>query len=205
MAKNVKSSKVSSTRRIRSIWNSMVGSYQKNLNVKSTPRLFVCLMVVVLANIMQTAPLHGQERRKRVIIVETMPVPKVLDHQRYFIQGLSNLGYHDGENVEIVILQANGDAALAEELLSRALAEGETDLVVGNATLGTQKAKKALDGTIIPLLFLSVGDPVGAGIVQRIGVATGTNITGVVNTSDREKKIDLVMDILSDYEGPRPL
>lgn len=142
---------------------------------------------------------------KRIVLVESMPVPAVLEHSRWFLQELTELGYEEGKNMHLVRLQADGDREKAERLLRRTLAEGNPDIVVSNATLASQVAARVLAGTDIPILFFTVSDPVGAGLIQEEGVPTGTRITGKVYSISRETKIDMAMRLVRQIISDRPV
>ncbi len=142
---------------------------------------------------------------KRIILMETMPVPVVLEHSRWFLTQLGEMGYKEGENMRLVLLQPNGDRTRAESLLREALTGGAPDLVVTNATLASQTAARVLKGTGIPLLFMTVSDPVGAGLIRKVGDPTGTNITGKVHMIDRETRIDMVMGLIGEPVAGKPV
>lgn len=150
----------------------------------------ICLLLLVGAAL----PLSAAPRR--ILLLETMPVPAVLAHSRWFIEEMELIGRRDGMELEITVLNAQGDRERARRLLESELARGRPDLVVTNATLATQTAQSLLGGTDIPILFLTVSDPVGAGIIDAVGVPTGTNITGRVFTIPREVKINIVLQLV---------
>jgi putative ABC transport system substrate-binding protein len=142
---------------------------------------------------------------KRVILLETMPVPAVLEHSRWFQTQLQESGYVEGENLNLSILKAEGDRELAEELLSAELAKGDPDLVVTIATLASQTAAKLLKDTDVPILFFQVSDPVGAGLLEQLNVPTGTNITGKIYTVSREAKIEMILRLVSQTVTHTPI
>jgi putative ABC transport system substrate-binding protein len=142
---------------------------------------------------------------KRVILLETMPVPAVLEHSKWFQTQLREMGYEEGKNLNLTILKAEGDRELAEKLLSAELAKGNPDLVVTIATLASQTAAKLLNDTDIPILFFQVSDPVGAGLVKQINAPTGTNITGKVYTVSRDAKIEMILRLVGQTVAHRPV
>ena len=93
---------------------------------------------------------------------------------RVFIEGLRERGWVEGRNVTFDILTSEGKnerfAALAAELVAR-----RVDLIV---TAGTPPAVAAAKvTTTIPIVFWSVGDPVGTGLVESLA-RPGRNVTG---------------------------
>jgi len=145
------------------------------------------------------------EQVKRVILMETMPVPAVLEHSRWFQVQLKELGYENGKNIDLVVLKANGDRKLAETLLAAELTKKDPDLVVTVATLASQAAAELLKEKKTPLLFFSVSDPVGAGLIERLNAPTGTNITGKVYTVNREAKIKMILRLAGQTKTRRPV
>lgn len=142
---------------------------------------------------------------KHLVLLETMPVPVVLQHTYWFKVKMKELGYIEGNNFNLKILKANGDRNRARILLKEALADQIPDAVVTNATLASQVAVEVLKNLNIPIVFLTVSDPVGAGLIKEIGTATGTNITGKVHMINRQTRIKLVMELIGKSVKNRPI
>jgi len=89
---------------------------------------------------------------------------------------LADLGYVQDKNMSFVHRSAEGDpgrlAKLAEEL-----AQTKPDVLVAGWGTLAPKALKAVT-TTIPIVFSTVGDPVGAGLVQTLA-RPGGNVTGL--------------------------
>jgi putative ABC transport system substrate-binding protein len=92
-----------------------------------------------------------------------------------FRQGLNELGYTEGKNIVIEYRYAEGKLdrlpALAKELVGLKL-----DVIVAAPTPSVLAAKKA--STTIPIVFVSVVDPVASGLVASFA-RPGENITGL--------------------------
>ncbi len=92
-------------------------------------------------------------------------------------QGLRETGYVDGQNMASEYRWAANHydrlPALAADLVSR-----EVDLIVTNGTPGTLAAKSVT--STIPIVFTSVADPVGIGLVASLA-RPGGNLTGFSN------------------------
>lgn len=146
-----------------------------------------------------------QEKRVRVLVLETMSVPVVLAHSQWFIRQLEELGYEDKKNMDLVILKFNGDRKRGERLLRQELKKARPDLVATSATLASQIAHGQLAGTKIPQVFFTVSDPVGAGLIKEIGMPSQDPITGVVHMIDRTIRVNMVMELLSNRKKPGPV
>ena len=92
-----------------------------------------------------------------------------------FQQGLNELGYTEGKNIVIEYRYADGKAdrlpALAVELVRLKL-----DVIVATTTPSVLAVKKA--AATIPIVFVSVADPVASGLVASLA-RPGGNITGL--------------------------
>jgi len=91
-----------------------------------------------------------------------------------FRERLAELGWIDGRNLRIDYRWASGDVdrvrAFAKELV-----ELSPDIIVGYATPSVLALKHETDS--IPIVFLSVTDPIGQGLVANLA-HPGGNITG---------------------------
>src|SRR6516164_9671014 len=89
-------------------------------------------------------------------------------------QGLQELGWTDGRNIQIETRFGGGDAgrirAHAAELVALA-----PDVLVGHTTLGTRALRQATSS--VPIVMVAVNDPVEQGFVSSLA-HPGGNITG---------------------------
>jgi putative ABC transport system substrate-binding protein len=92
------------------------------------------------------------------------------------LERLRELGYGEGKNMAFEYRSAEGRSDRLPPLAME-LVRGKPDvLIAGFGTLTAQPAKAAT--TTIPIVFTTVGDPVGAGLVASLGRAGG-NLTGL--------------------------
>ena len=91
-----------------------------------------------------------------------------------FAQGLLELGYVDGRNIVFERRFANGDISRLPALASE-LMKAKVDVIFAPNTVAVQSAKQVA-GTL-PIIFVSVDDPVGSGFVESLA-HPGRNITG---------------------------
>src|SRR5262249_1392152 len=94
-----------------------------------------------------------------------------------FKQGLLALGWNEGRNIKIDVRWASGDtdraAAFAKELVAL-----QPEVIMSNTTPVTAALHNATKA--IPIVFVAVSDPVGAGFVASLP-RPGTNMTGFIN------------------------
>ena len=94
---------------------------------------------------------------------EKDPVPK--RRLSAFTQALADSGWTDNRNLRMDLRWGGGDAnriqALARELVGL-----QPDIIVTNATAATVAVQR--ETRTIPIVFVSVGDPVASGIVPRL-------------------------------------
>ena len=89
-------------------------------------------------------------------------------------EGLQKLGWKDGNNIRIDYRWGNGNPDRIQEL-AKELVDLQPDVLVGHAT---PSAKGLLKQThTIPIVFLTVTDPLGQGLVSSLS-QPGGNITG---------------------------
>jgi putative tryptophan/tyrosine transport system substrate-binding protein len=105
-------------------------------------------------------------------------------------QGMRDLGWVEGKNVEYRLAYANSDlhrlGALANELLVQ-----KVEVIVVGSTQATVAAQRATKTT--PIVMIAVSNVVGAGFVESLA-KPGGNITGIV--SQTEVLLGKVIEIL---------
>ncbi len=97
-----------------------------------------------------------------------------------FKQGMHDLGWLEGTNVEYRILSADGDVTRLDTLARELIAQ-KVDVIVASNTPAARALQKATK--TIAIVMGLVGDPVGLGLVASL-VRPGGNITGIANQGD---------------------
>ena len=114
------------------------------------------------------------------------PLAPATDLYRAFLRGMQELGYVEGKNITIEARFADGKFELFPGFAA-GLVKLNVDVLVVATTPATQAAQQAT--TTIPIVMVSVGDPVGAGFVASLA-RPGGNITGMsVLTQDVSPKL----------------
>jgi putative ABC transport system substrate-binding protein len=93
-----------------------------------------------------------------------------------FLRRLDQLGYVEGQNLRFVYRSAEGRPELLPGLASDLIGMKPDVFVTGFGTVAAKAGKAAGDG--IPVVFMSVGDPVGAGVVASLA-RPGGSVTGL--------------------------
>jgi len=109
-----------------------------------------------------------------------------------FVSELGRLGYQDGTQVVVERKNAQGEIATAQST-AKYFVDSKKDLII---TLTTPCAQSAANLTkTIPVVFVAVTDPIGAGIVQSLD-HPGGNVTGVSDFFPVERQIDLILRLV---------
>src|SRR3954467_13489457 len=96
-----------------------------------------------------------------------------------FTRALAKLGWVEGQNMALEYRWAEGKSENHQRWAAELVALN-LDLVAVNSTQAAQAMRKATPPNGVPVVFLSVSDPVESGIVQSIP-RPGSNITGISN------------------------
>jgi len=139
---------------------------------------------------------RAQQSAKLPTIGYLGPNTRSLDSQRLaaFVQRLRELGWVDDRTITIEYRWADGrNERLAE--FAADFVRRKVDVIVTSATPPTVAAKQAT--SVIPIVFASVGDPVGAGVVKSLA-RPGGNATGLsLQATDASgKRLELLGEVI---------
>ncbi len=117
------------------------------------------------------------------------------------LQRLEELGYREGKNMIWDYRSAEGHVERLPQLATDIVGTGPDVLITGFGTLAPKAAIAATRS--IPIVFTSVGDPVGAGLVASLG-QPGGNATGMSGQASdiAAKKLQLLDDLIP---GKKPV
>jgi ABC-type uncharacterized transport system substrate-binding protein len=138
-------------------------------------RAFISLLGGAAATWPLAARAQGQ-RVRLICILEGISADTPGSKTRYaaFLEGLQQLGWTPGRNVQIEVRYAEGDEAAIRKYATELVALAPDVLVVG----GGAPAEVVLKVThTIPIVFVIVPDPVGSGFVETLS-QPGANATG---------------------------
>jgi putative ABC transport system substrate-binding protein len=161
---------------------------------KGTSKILIAVcLVLVLALVV---PFMGacQTGMKYKIGITQIVTHSALDSCRDgFIAQMAEEGFVEGENVEYILRNAEGDMSIAASIAESFVSE-KVDLIFSIATPTTQACVAAVEGTDIPVVFAAVTDPVAAGIVES-WEKPGGQVTGASDWADVGLQVKLGMDI----------
>src|SRR4030095_12006428 len=155
-------------------------------------------LAVVLAFSVTLAPLaaEGQPaaRLPTIGVLGASTTSAMRDMVASFVGRLHELGWMEGRNMAIEYRWADGRTERFAEISSE-FARLKVDVIVTHGTAAVAAAKRAT--TVIPIVFASVGDPVGAGLVASLA-RPGGNITGlsVQQTDAAPKRLELLREVV---------
>lgn len=151
----------------------------------------ILLMLVALAAITALPTLAAAQQPGKIRIgwLTIAPIP-MLDP---FRQGLQDLGYSEGKNLEIIYRYAGGKSELLASLVDELAAQKPNVIVVAGSE-PMRAAHRAIK--TLPIVFVA-SDPVGQGIVESLA-RPGGNLTGLALPYHESsvKWIELVSEIL---------
>ncbi len=110
-----------------------------------------------------------------------------------FKEGMTELGYIEGENITYIYEGATGSIDKLDAV-AQGLVAADVDLILSITTPATQAAKRATAETDIPVVFVPVTDPVAADIVQSL-IHPGGNITGITTAGSEEPRLQWQLKI----------
>ncbi len=151
----------------------MLGHYHSQGKTYTGGKLFAVMLVVALL----LSGCGGTAKAKTFTIGVISLSPSLDDTFTGFKQGMTELGYIEGENITYSYAGATGSVDKLDGA-AQDLVKAKVDLILSISTPATLAAKKATADNNIPVVFVPLTDPVGAGVVNSLA-QPGGNMTGV--------------------------
>jgi putative ABC transport system substrate-binding protein len=119
------------------------------------------------------------ERMRRIGVLVNLPAddPQAQARNAAFLQGLQQLGWTVGRNVMIDFRWGAGNADNTRKFAAELVALAP-DVILAPGTSTLQPLQQATH--VVPIVFVHVADPVGAGLVESLA-RPGGNATGFTN------------------------
>src|SRR5262245_49353106 len=140
--------------------------------------------------------LHAQETKKipRLCFLTFDPGSSQSIRFKPFFEGLSELGYVDGQTIAIEFLSAEGQGDRFADLAGQCVRLNANVIVVASTPAG--HAAKGATRTI-PIVMIGLGDPIGTGLVKTLAQPDG-NVTGVTMMAPvvAAKRLELMKELV---------
>jgi len=155
-------------------------------------------VLAIIAGGLLAAPLAAEAQQAgkvyRIGMLETRSTILNMANIDAFRQGLLELGYKEGQNLEIVYRSSDGRDQRFPGLASE-LVRLQVDLILTRGTPAALAAKSAT--RTIPVVMAASGDPVGSGLVASLG-RPGGNVTGLslYNVEIYAKRVELLRELV---------
>src|SRR5215471_10411729 len=158
---------------------------------KTITVLTLCAMLFALR---VSAEAQQPTKVARIGFLNAPPIASIPARIDAFRQGLSELGYVEGENIVIEYRSAEGKAERVPDLAAE-LVRLKVDIIVSSGPTSTHQAKKAT--STIPIVMAFDDDPVGSGLVASLA-RPGGNISGLSTLSPElsGKQLELLKEII---------
>lgn len=157
----------------------------------------LCL-VLVLTALPLASGCVGEEKVYTVCITQIATHPDLDSNRQGIIDAMAEEGFIEGENVEFIIRNAEGDMTAAASIADYFVSL-EPDIIQAITTPSAQTVVAAAEGTDIPIIFSLVTDPVTAGLVPSWEEAAA-NVTGVSDWFEMLPQVEFILSVLPDIE-----
>jgi putative ABC transport system substrate-binding protein len=147
--------------------------------IRRLPNVLRVILLAMLATLAMPLLSQGQQFKKipRLCFLTFEPGTLQTRSPRFdvFFKTLRDLGYVDGQSINIDYLSADGRGERFPALVDECL-RLKADVIVPSTTPAAQIAKKATN--TIPIVMIALGDPLGTGLVDSLA-RPGGNVTGM--------------------------
>ena len=110
------------------------------------------------------------------------------------LKGLAEEGFVEGENLEVIYENANGDGSLSGQIITN-FVSNNVDMVCAIATPIAQSAYSVTKRSDIPVIYTAVTDPVLAELATEDQMPVG-NITGTSDKLPVSEQLSMIREIL---------
>lgn len=129
---------------------------------------------------------------KKIAISMIVEVPQLLETKEGVLKGLAERGFAEGKTLSVDYQNANGSMPVQQQIARKFLGD-RPDVVVSITTPTSQAMATSIKE--IPLVFVTVTDPVRARLIDRY-VKPGGNITGVSDAAPIGQQLRLFREII---------
>ncbi|MBO5278549.1 MAG: ABC transporter substrate-binding protein [Lachnospiraceae bacterium] len=155
-------------------------------------RMLAVMTAAVMAMSALTGCGSGGSKTVNIGVIQLTEHPALDAAYQGFVDGLSEAGYKDGENIKINFNNAQGDQSNCTTIAQK-LVNDKSDLILAIATPAAQAC--AAQTTEIPILITAVTDPETSGLVES-NKAPGGNVTGTSDLTPVAEQMKLLTQLL---------
>jgi len=120
----------------------------------------------------------SSKKMVKVGITQIVEHPSLDAATEGFKKGMADAGFKEGENVQYIVKNAQNDKTTNQTIAENFVSD-KVGLIFANSTPSAQAAANATKE--IPIVFTSVTDPVGSGLIKSME-QPGGNVTGTSDT-----------------------
>lgn len=162
--------------------------------------LSVCLGIALVLTALPfvSGCVPAGEKMYKVCISQIATHPDLDANRQGIIDAMAEKGFIEGENVEFITRNAEGDMTVAVSIADYFVSL-KPDVIHTITTPMAQTAVAAAEGTDIPIVFSSITDPVTAGLVPSWEQAAPT-VTGVADWFDMEPQVEFLLEVMPDVK-----
>jgi putative ABC transport system substrate-binding protein len=137
----------------------------------------------------------GEAKVYRIGISQILTHPALDATRQGVIDGMTEAGYIEGEDVEYDYQCSEGDMSLVATIAQQFVLD-KVDAIVSIATPDSQASVSAAKDSDIPVIFSAITDPVGAGLVVDWESHPDENVTGVSDMISVADDVELIQRIV---------
>jgi ABC-type uncharacterized transport system substrate-binding protein len=143
----------------------------------------------------------AQAKTVKVGVIQ-LATPFAVEIEEAFRKTLNSYGYHEGENLQYIKKMGEAETAKYEvnRDQARALLAENVDVLVTIGTGASSPVWPLLKGKKTPQVFIGVTYPVQSGLIKKIGLPTGENITGISYGVSPEMRLKVFRTLFPDQK-----
>jgi putative ABC transport system substrate-binding protein len=165
-------------------------------NLASTSILLNLLRIstLLLTSLIFTINSAYATQKKLIAITEIVEHPSLQQAKEGILDALKENGFEIGKNLEVI--EKNAQSSIANALMiAKQFISLKPDAIVPISTPSAQAVVKAAGNKGIPVIFSSVTDPVAAGLVQDLAIAT-KDVSGAMDYPLIEEEVSLILSMI---------
>lgn len=166
----------------------------RNPPARANTRTRWSILIWVVALSLLLAACGGTGQPKSYTIGVAIETKGLVDLFTNFKAAMTDLGYVEGKNITYINHDELGTDLQKNEAEIKSLIDQKIDLLLTMGTAPAKAAKKLVEGTDLPMVFVPVVNPVEEGIVASIS-HPGGNVTGVQSLNIAPKALEWLLKV----------